>query len=34
MVVDIVVEADDINFPDRAAAEAPFELARDNITGP
>ena len=34
MVVDVVSEIDDIDFPDRKAAEALIELARDNITGP
>jgi hypothetical protein len=32
MVVDVVAEIDDIDFPDRIAAEALIELARDNIT--
>jgi hypothetical protein len=34
MVVDVVPEIDGIGFPDRKAAEASIELARDNITGP
>jgi hypothetical protein len=34
MVVDVIPEMDDIDFPDRKAAEALIELARDNITGP
>jgi hypothetical protein len=33
MVVDVVVEIDDVDFPDRDAVDlAPRELARDNIT--
>jgi hypothetical protein len=33
MVVDVVPEMDDIDLPDRKAAEASIELARDNMTG-